>query len=235
MPDRPPAAAATPPEGPAGHRHRLRQRFLRGGAEAMPDYELLELLLFAALPRGDTKPLAKTLLARFGSFARAITAPEAELRAIPGVGDAVLASLRLARAAALRLLAQEARQGPVLDNWPRLTAYLSAALSREDVEQFRILFLDSRNRLLADEAQARGTLDHAPAYPREVVRRALELGAAAVILVHNHPSGDPTPSRADLATTEAIRAATTALGILVHDHLIVGRDRTLSFRQEGLI
>ena len=201
----------------------------------MPDYELLELLLFAALPRGDTKPLAKTLLARFGSFARAITAPEAELRAIPGVGDAVLASLRLARAAALRLLAQEARQGPVLDNWPRLTAYLSAALSREDVEQFRILFLDSRNRLLADEAQARGTLDHAPAYPREVVRRALELGAAAVILVHNHPSGDVTPSRADIDLTRIVMQAARHLDIAVHDHIVIGTQGPTSLRAQGLM
>ena len=227
--------ASSPQPGPEGHRKRLRERLLRGGAEALADYELLEMLLFAAMPRADTKPLAKALIARFGSFGQAVSAPEPALREIPGVGDAVLASLRLVRAAALRLLAEEVREQPVLDNWDRLTAYLRAVLSRETVEQFRVLFLDTRNRLLADEAQGRGTVNHTPAYPREILRRALELGATAIILVHNHPSGDPTPSRADLDTTAEIARAAAALGVVLHDHLIVGGTRTLSFRREGLL
>ncbi|MFT8244148.1 RadC family protein [Roseomonas sp. BN140053] len=223
------------PSGPEGHRKRLRERLLRGGPEALADYELLEMLLFAAMPRADTKPLAKALIARFGSFGNAVSAPEPELREVAGVGDAVLASLRLVRAAALRLLAEEVRERPVLNNWEKLLGYLTAALSRETVEQFRVLFLDSKNRLLADEAQARGTVNHTPVYPREVVKRCLELQATAVILVHNHPSGDPTPSRADLEMTEEIRKAAAILGVVVHDHLIMGNGRHLSFRREGLL
>ncbi|WP_426956354.1 RadC family protein [Muricoccus radiodurans] len=224
-----------PEAGPEGHRKRLRDKLLRAGPEALADYELLEMLLFLALPRVDTKPLAKRLMARFGSFGRTVSAPEPELRGVEGAGDAVIAALRLARATALKLMAEEVREAPVLNNWERLIDYLSAALARESVEQFRILFLDSRNRLLADEAQARGTVNHTPVYPREVVKRALELGATALILVHNHPSGDPTPSRADREMTAEVKAAAATLGIVVHDHLIIGNGRHLSFRREGLL
>jgi len=221
--------------GPDGHRKRLREKLLRAGPEALADYELLEMLLFLALPRVDTKPHAKRLMARFGSFGRAVSASEPELRAVEGIGDSAIAALRLARAAALKLLAEEVRDQPILDNWDRLTGYLSAVLSREPVEQFRVLFLDSRNRLLADEAQARGTVNHTPVYPREVLKRCLELGATALILVHNHPSGDPAPSRADIETTAEIRRAAEILGVVLHDHLIIGNGRHLSFRREGML
>jgi len=231
-------AAARPAEaapGADGHRKRLREKLLRAGPEALADYELLEMLLFLALPRVDTKPHAKRLLGHFGSFARVVTAPEAELRRVEGVGDSAIAALRLVRAAAVKLLAEEVRDEPVLNNWDRLLAYLTAAMAREPVEQFRVLFLDSRNRLLADEALTRGTVNHTPVYPREVVKRALEVGATALILVHNHPSGDPTPSRADIEMTAEIKAASAALGIVLHDHLIIGTGRHLSFRREGLL
>ena len=230
-----PRPATGPSPGPEGHRKRLRDKLLRAGPDALADYELLEMLLFLALPRVDTKPHAKRLIARFGSFARAVTAPEPDLRAVEGIGDSAIAALRLARAAALRLLAEEAREQPILNNGERLIAYLTAALAREPVEQFRVLFLDSRNRLLADEAQARGTVNHTPVYPREVVKRALELGATALILVHNHPSGDPTPSAADLGMTAEIGRAAATLGIALHDHLIIGNGRHLSFRRQGLL
>ncbi len=193
------------------------------------------MLLFLALPRIDTKPHAKRLIARFGSAGRALSAAEHDLRAVEGIGDSAIAALRLVQAAALKLLAEEVRDQPVLNNWDRLVAYLTAAISREPVEQFRVLFLDSRNRLLADEPQARGTVNHTPVYPREVVRRTLELGATALILVHNHPSGDPTPSRADIEMTAEIKAAAAILGITVHDHIIIGNGRHLSFRREGLL
>jgi DNA repair protein RadC len=224
-----------PPPGPEGHRARMRQKLLASGAEALLDHELLEMVLFLALPRRDTKPIARALLARFGSFADVIAAPPADLARIEGLGEAGLAALKLVQGAALRLLRQELRDRPVLDSWERLTAYLAAALAREPVEQFRVLFLDTRNRLIADEAQARGTVNHTPVYPREVVRRSLELQATALILVHNHPSGDPTPSRADIAMTAEIKAAAATMGIVLHDHLIIGHGRQLSFRREGLL
>ena len=227
--------ASPPGAGPDGHRKRLREKLLRAGPEALADYELLEMLLFLALPRVDTKPHARRLMARFGTFARCITAPEAELRNVEGIGDAAIASLRLVQAAAVRLLAEEVRDQPILSNWDSLIAYLSAAMARESVEQFRVLFLDSRNRLLGDEALARGTVNHTPVYPREVVKRALELGATALILVRNHPSGDPTPSRADIEMTDEIRSGAATLGITVHDHIIIGNGRHLSFRREGLL
>ena len=231
----PPCPATDVPPGPEGHRKRLREKLLRAGPEALADYELLEMLLFLALPRVDTKPHAKRLMARFGSFARAVSAPEADLRAVEGIGDSAIAALRMVQAAAIKLLAEEVRDQPVLNNWDRLIAYLSAALSREPVEQFRVLFLDSKNRLLADEAQAKGTVNHTPVYPREVIKRALETGATALILVHNHPSGDPTPSRADIEMTAEIKSGAATLGITVHDHLIIGNGRHLSFRREGLL
>jgi DNA repair protein RadC len=237
LPAAPPAALrpAPPPPGPEGHRGRMRQKLLAAGPDALLDHELLEMVLFLALPRQDTKPLAKALIARFGSFAAAIAAPVEELRRVEGAGEAVIAALKTVQGAALRLLRAEVKEHPVLNNWQRLTEYLAATLSRERIEQFRVLFLDSKNRLIADEAQARGTVNHTPVYPREVAKRCLELQATAIILVHNHPSGDPTPSRADIEMTEEIKAAVGVLGVVVHDHLIVGNGRHLSFRREGLL
>jgi DNA repair protein RadC len=230
--------AIEPPEeapGHLGHRARMREKLLGAGPEALLDHELLEMVLFLALPRRDTKPIARALLARFGSFANAIAAPLHELREVEGLGEAGAAALRTVQAAALRLARAEVMDQPVLNNWDRLLDYLTVALTRERVEQFRVLFLDTRNRLIADEAQARGTVNHTPVYPREVVKRALELQATALILVHNHPSGDPTPSRADLDMTQEIKAAAGSLGIVLHDHLVVGNGRHLSFRREGLL
>jgi DNA repair protein RadC len=220
--------------GAAGHRQRLRARFLAAGPEALADHEVLELLLFA-LPRRDTKPLARMLLARFGSFASAIAAPAQDLRAVEGLGEAGVASLKLVHAAALRLLRADILDQPVLGHWDRLMEYLQAELSRERIEQFRVLFLDNRNRLIADEAQQRGTVNHTPVYPREVAKRALELHATALILVHNHPSGDPTPSGDDLTMTHHIHAAAAALSIVLHDHIVIGNGRLFSFRREGLL
>ena len=195
---------------------------------------MLELVLFA-LPRRDTKPLARALLARFGSFAKVIAAPVQDLLSVEGIGEAGVATLKSVHAAALRLLRAEVIDQPVLNNWDRLMAYLNAELSRERVEQFRVLFLDNRNHLLADEAQQRGTVNHTPVYPREVAKRALELHATALILVHNHPSGDPTPSRDDIVMTQQIKAAVGALSIVLHDHIVVGNGRWFSFREEGLL
>ena len=193
------------------------------------------MVLFLALPRRDTKPIARALLARFGSFAGAVSAPLQDLRKIEGMGDASAAALKTVQAAALRLVRAEVLNRPVLGNWDRLMDYLTAVLARERVEQFRILFLDNKNRLLADEAQARGTVNHTPVYPREVVKRALELHATAIILVHNHPSGDPTPSREDIDMTRLIKQAATALSVVLHDHVIVGNGRWFSFAGEGLL
>jgi DNA repair protein RadC len=220
--------------GVDGHRGRLRERLLTAGPDALADHEMLEIVLFA-MPRRDTKPVARALLSRFGSFARVITASVPDLLSVDGLGETGVAALKSVQAAALRLLRAEVVDQPVLTNWERLTAYLSAELSRERIEQFRVLFLDSRNRLLADEAQQRGTVNHTPVYPREVAKRALELHATALILVHNHPSGDPTPSRDDIVMTEQIRVAAAALSIALHDHIIVGNGRWLSFRREGLL
>jgi len=219
----------------AGHRQRLRDRFRKGGADALPDYELLELILFRALPRRDTKTLAKTLIARFGSFAEVVTAPEPRLKEIEGAGDAVVTELKLVRAAALRLTRSEIMQRPALSSWAQVLDYLRAAQGFEHREQFRILFLDKKNHLIADEVQQQGTIDHTPVYVREVVKRALELSATAIVLVHNHPSGDPTPSRADIDMTKQIVAAAKPLGVAVHDHVIVGRDGHASFRALKLI
>jgi DNA repair protein RadC len=206
-----------------GHRERLRQRFREGGADALPDYELIELLLFRALPRRDVKPLAKALVKRFGSFAETISAPEARLKEIEGVGDAVITEFRLIQAAAQRLARGEVAQRTVLSSWSTVIDYCRAAMAFEQVEQFRVLFLDKKNALIADELQQRGTVDHTPVYPRELIKRALELSATAIILVHNHPSGDPTPSQADIAMTKQIIEIARPLGIEVHDHIIVGR------------
>ena len=227
--------AATAIEGPAGHRQRLRQRFRQGGADAMPDYELLEMVLFGAIRQGDTKPLAKRLLAQFKTFAGVLQAPEAKLRQVNGVGDRIIDELKLVRAAAVRLLKSEVAAKPLLSSWTDLIAYLTAAQAHAEVEQFRILFLDKRNRLIADEVQQSGTVDHTPVYIREVVKRALEHSASAVILVHNHPSGDPTPSRADIDMTRQIVAAAKPLGIEVHDHIIVGRNGHTSLKAQRLM
>jgi len=229
------AALPFPSIGPHGHRRRLREKLLTRGAEALADYELLEMLLFFAQPRGDTKPLAKAVINRFGSFAAVLTAPTHELLATPGLGEHSVAAIRLVQGAALRLARAEAAARPVLNNWERLMDYLNAALAREKVEQFRVLFLDNRNQLIADEVQGRGTVNHTPVYPREVVKRALELHATALILVHNHPSGDPTPSREDVEMTAEVKEAARLLGIVVHDHVIVGNGRWLSLRREGLM
>ena len=232
-PSRP--APSKPATSMDGHRLRMRDRLLTSGGDALADHELLEMALFLAVPRSDTKPVAKRLLARFGSFAGAISATPPELAAVDGMGQASATALKLVQAAAQRLVRAEATQRPVLSNWDALMGYLNAAMARERVEQVRILFLDSRNRLLADEVASRGTVNHAPVYPREVVRRALELQAAAIIIAHNHPSGDPTPSRDDVAMTRQIVDAASALSIAVHDHVIVGNGAWLSFRAEGLL
>ncbi len=219
----------------AGHRQRLKQRFADGGPEAMPDYELLELLLFGALPRRDTKPIAKRLLQRFGSFAEVINAPAERLKEVKGVGDAVVTQLKVVRASALRLMQKGILQRPVLTSWTAVLDYCRAAMGYESREQFRILFLDKKNRLIADEMQQQGTVDHTPVYVREVVKRALELSASAIILVHNHPSGDPAPSRADIDMTRQIVDAAKPLGIAIHDHIIVGRQGHASFKGLKLI
>ena len=233
-PSTPPRATATE-NGSEGHRERLRTRFLKGGADAMPDYELLELTLFAALPRRDTKPLAKALLARFGSFAEVIAAPRARLMEVKGVGESVAHHLKIVEAAAQRLAKTRVIGRPALSSWSALLDYCTAAMARSANEEFRILFLDRKNVLIADEVQNRGTVDHTPVYPREIVKRALELSASAIILVHNHPSGDPTPSKADILMTREIVAAAKALGLAVHDHLVIGRGGHASFKSLGLL
>ena len=217
-----------------GHRERLRERFREAGPAALADYELLELILFRALPRRDVKPLAKELLRVFGSFGEVIAATELRLRQVDGVGDAVVAELKIVQAAAQRLLRDEVRRREVLSSSSSVLDYCRSTMAFQDREEFRILFLDRRNKLIADEVQQTGTVDHAPVYPREVVKRALELAATAIILVHNHPSGDPTPSRADIQMTQAIVDVAKPLGIAVHDHIIVGRDGHASFREQRL-
>ena len=223
------------PTSAEGHRARMRLRLLSAGPDSILDHELLEMVLFLALPRRDTKPIARVLLDRFGSFAAAISAPLPELRRVEGMGDAGSAALKTIQAAALRLVRAEVGERPVLANWDRLIDYLTASMARDRTEQFRVLFLDSKNRIIADEAQARGTVNHTPVYPREVVRRALELNATALILVHNHPSGDPTPSREDVEMTRKVREAATALSVTLHDHVIVGNGAWTSLRREGLL
>jgi DNA repair protein RadC len=218
-----------------GHRERLRDRFLAGGPDAMPDYELLEMVLFRANKRGDTKPIAKALIARFGSFAEGISAPANLLMEVKGVGPAIVTELKLIRAAAVRLSKGEAVQKPVLSSWNAIIDYCRAAMAYEEVETFRLLFLDKKNQLIADEKQQHGTVDHTPVYVREVIKRALELSASAIILVHNHPSGDPTPSLADIDMTKRIIVAAEKLNIIVHDHIIIGRKGHVSFRNLQLI
>ncbi|WP_291424155.1 DNA repair protein RadC [Acidocella sp.] len=224
-----------PGVGVNGHRARLRARFLAGGADAVAEHELIEMVLFLALPRRDTKPIARSLLIRFGSYAGVISASVPDLLAVEGLGEAGATALKVVQAAALRLAKAEVLYKPVLNNWDRLMEYLQAVLAREKIEQFRVLFLDNRNRLLADETQGSGTVNHTPVYPREVIKRALELHATAFILVHNHPSGDPAPSEEDIAMTREIKQGADALSIVLHDHVIVGNGRWLSFRRAGLL
>ena len=219
----------------AGHRERLRARFLKAGAEALADHELIELLLFGALPRIDTKPLAKSLIVHFGSYEETLAAPAERLRAVKGMSDGAVALLKAVEAAAVRLARKTVQGKPVISSWSALLDYCKAALARAPVEQFRVLLLDRKNRLIEDALMAEGTVDHAPVYPREIVKRALEAGASAVILVHNHPSGDPTPSRADIDMTKAIAAAAKPLGLAIHDHLVIGRSGHASFKELGLL
>ncbi|MAN13221.1 MAG: hypothetical protein CL945_00630 [Dinoroseobacter sp.] len=217
------------------HRVRLRQRFTEGGAQAVPDYELLEMVLYRAIRRGDTKPLAKRLLKRFGDLNHVLAAPPARLRDVEGVGDAVVFELKLMEAVGHRMARAKIIRKPVLSSWDSLLEYCQTAMAHGDIEQFRVLFLDRKNVLIADEQQSRGTVDHVPVYPREVVKRALELNASAIILIHNHPSGDPTPSESDISMTYAIRDAAEVLGIVIHDHLIIGKASELSFRSAGYL
>ncbi len=230
-----PLAAADAFDDRAGHRKRIRDRFRNGGAEAMPDYELLEMILFRVFPRQDTKPIAKRLIAHFGSFAEVINAPVERLKGLDGIGDRVVDEIKLVQASALRLMKGEIMGRKVLGSWSAVLDYCRAAQGFEAKEAFRILFLDKRNQLIADEVQQRGTVDHTPVYVREVVKRALELSATALILVHNHPSGDPSPSRADIDMTKQIVDAAKPLGISIHDHIIVGRQGHASFRSLRLI
>jgi DNA repair protein RadC len=217
------------------HRQRLRERFFQGGAAAVPDYELLELVLFRAIPRRDVKPLVRQLIDTFGDFNRVLSAPGERLMAVPGVGEAVVLELKVVEAAAHRLARSRIMRQQVVSSWDALLDYCHTTMAHREIEQFRVLFLDNKNVLIADEEQARGTVDHVPVYPREVVKRALELNATALILVHNHPSGDPTPSDADIAMTRQVRDGAEALGLTLHDHLIIGRSRELSFRSQGLL
>ena len=218
-----------------GHRERLRERFHSAGPDALSDYELLEMVLFTAQPRRDMKPLAKSLLKKFGSFAEAVHAPETLLREVDGIGDASINQLRLIAAAASRIAKGQLSQRTLLSSWNDVIAYCRTSMAFADKEQFRLLFLDKRNQLIADEVQQVGTVDHTPVYPREVIKRALELSATAVLLVHNHPSGDPTPSSADIQMTRAIIDIAAPLGISVHDHIIVGRNGHASLKGLKLI
>jgi len=218
-----------------GHRERLRERFREAGTDALSDYELLELLLFRAQPRRDMKPIAKALLEKFGSFAEVISAPEKRLAEVDGIGEASITELKIVQAAASRLVRGQVKKRPVLSSWSAVLDYCRTAQAFADREQFRVLFLDKRNQLIVDELQQVGTVDHTPVYPREVVKRALELSATAMILVHNHPSGDPTPSRADIQMTQQIISVASPLGISVHDHIIVGKDGHASLKGLKLV
>ena len=217
------------------HRQRLRARFLSGGAQAMPDYELLELVLFRAIPRQDVKPLAHSLLKTFGDFNGVVAASAERLKQVKGVGEAVICELKIVEAAAQRLARARVMRRQVVSSWEALLDYCHTTMAHRETEQFRVLYLDRKNVLIADEEQARGTVDHVPVYPREVVKRALELNASALILVHNHPSGDPTPSSEDISMTGQICDAAKALGLTLHDHLIIGKSTELSFRAQGLL
>jgi DNA repair protein RadC len=232
---KPPSGIADAAPHYHGHRQRLRERLLQAGPDAVRDYELLELILFRAIPQRDVKPLAKALIERFGSFAEVIAAPAERLREIKGLGDAAIAEFKIVQAAAGQFARGQTRKRPALSSWSSVLDYCRTAQAFADKEQFRILFLDKRNQLIADEVQQTGTIDHTPVYPREVVKRALELSATAIILVHNHPSGDPTPSHADIVMTKAIVEIAKPLGVAVHDHIIVGKDGHASLKRLKLI
>lgn len=227
--------ATTNPALAIGHRKRLRERLLKSGSESLQDYELIEMSLFAAMPRGDAKPLAKRLLERYGSFSSCVAADTQSLMNVEGMGEAGVAALKLVEAAAQRLGQESVINRPVLSNWDRLIEYCRMQIGRSQREHFRILFLNRRNVLIADEEQQRGTVDHTPVYPREVVKRALELGASAIIMVHNHPSGDPEPSRGDIEMTNEIRDTISRLDIVLHDHVIVSSNGHKSFKSMGLL
>ncbi len=219
----------------ADHRKRLRERFMSGGAVAIPDYEMLELVLFRSIPRKDVKPLARALLDKFGDFNRVISAPAERLDEVTGVGQAVIVDLKVLEAAAHRLARSKVMKRLVISSWDAIVDYCHTSMAHRETEQFRVLYLDRKNTLIADEEQARGTVDHVPVYPREVAKRALELNASALILVHNHPSGDPTPSQSDIDMTTRVQDACNALGLTLHDHLIIGKSQELSFRGEGYL
>ncbi|MBI1244257.1 MAG: DNA repair protein RadC [Alphaproteobacteria bacterium] len=218
-----------------GHRQRLRERFRRAGGSGFEDYELLELLLFSAIPRRDVKPLAKALIERFGGYAAVLSASRTDLERIDGLGEVAVDAILAVREASIRLVREEAFSQPVLSGWQQLIDYCRADMARAKIEHFRLIFLDRRNRVISDELQQAGTVDHAPVYPREVARRCLELSATAVILVHNHPSGDPAPSRADIDITREISKALAAIGVMVHDHIVIGRRGHASFKSMGLL
>ncbi|WP_196258751.1 RadC family protein [Pelagibacterium limicola] len=218
-----------------GHRERLRERFVTSGAAALQDYELLELILFRILPRRDTKPIAKAMLERFGSFSEALGAPAHLLEEIDGLGPTAITDLKVILAATQRIGRDAIQNKPILGSWSDVIDYCTAQMAYETKEQFRILFLDKKNRLIADEVQQTGTVDHTPVYPREVIKRSLELSATAIILVHNHPSGDPAPSSADIQMTRQIVDIAKPLGIEIHDHLIIGRSGHSSLRGMRLI
>ena len=231
----PDSSDAKTAKGHHGHRARLRARFLNAGADALADYELLELLLFTVLPRKDTKALAKSLIDTFGSFAEVVTADKDRLLAVDGLGESAVAGLKAVPAAAARMLKAGVMDQPVISSWSALIDYCTVEMGFEETEQFRILFLDKKNKLIADEAQQKGTVDHTPVYPREVVKRALELNASALIMVHNHPSGDPTPSQTDKDMTGKVKEALSAVSLILHDHVVIGRGRHFSFKQDGLL
>jgi DNA repair protein RadC len=213
-----------------GHRSRLKARFMKSGADALAEYELLELLLFRSIPRRDTKPLAKQLISIFGSFSEVLAAHPDRLKEVKGLGQATIVDFQIVKASAEALISGQVREKPLLGSWSSVIDYCRAAMAFEDKEQFRILFLDKKNKLIKDEVQQIGTVDHTPVYPREVVKRALELSATAIILVHNHPSGDPTPSRADIEMTKTINEIASSLGITVHDHIIIAKDGHASLK-----
>lgn len=218
-----------------GHRDRLRARFLENGPEALQDYELLELVLFMAIPRRDVKPLAKDLLKKFGSLPALLNAPVEEILKIEGISDNTATALKAITATAHRMMKRELMNQPILNSWARLMDYCTSTMAHETREHFRILFLNKKNEMIADEIQGSGTVDHTPAYPREIMKRALELGATAMILLHNHPSGDPKPSEADIDMTRLIMRAAEPFEIVVHDHVIISKNGYTSLKNLGLI
>ena len=230
-----PLPTGKPPSYIADHRARLRDRFMSGGAAAMPDYEMLELVLFRAIPRADVKPLARALMDRFGDFNRVLSADPERLKEVAGIGDSVITDLKIVEAAAHRMARSRVIDRPVMSGWDAVIDYCHTSMAHRETEQFRVFYIDRKNILIADEEQARGTVDQVPVYPREVFKRSLERNASALILVHNHPSGDPSPSEADIAMTAQIETAAQVLGLTLHDHIIVGKSRELSLRAEGFI